>query len=75
MIRINLLAAEREARKKKAVAFGTAGQKLTVGCSLILVARRRCSSAGATGRSARESTQLDAEIAGGAAGDARGCTR
>ena len=51
MIRINLLAAERKARQEEAVAFQT-GQKLTVGCSLILVARRRCSSAGATGRSA-----------------------
>jgi len=38
MIRINLLAAERDKKKKKkAVTFGTAGQKLTIGCSLILV--------------------------------------
>jgi type IV pilus assembly protein PilN len=37
MIRINLLAGERERTKKKAVAFGTVGQKITVGCSLILV--------------------------------------
>jgi type IV pilus assembly protein PilN len=37
MIRINLLAAERDKTKKKAVTFGTVGQKLTVGCSLILV--------------------------------------
>ncbi|HKB09813.1 MAG TPA: PilN domain-containing protein [Vicinamibacterales bacterium] len=38
MIRINLLAAERErAAKKKSVAFGTTGQKMAVGCSLILV--------------------------------------
>jgi type IV pilus assembly protein PilN len=38
MIRINLLAAERErTKKKKAVTFGTAGQKMAVGCSLILV--------------------------------------
>jgi len=37
MIRINLLAAERDKTKKKAVTLGTAGQKLTVGCSLILV--------------------------------------
>jgi type IV pilus assembly protein PilN len=37
MIRINLLAAEREKSKKKAVVLGTVGQKLTVGCSLILV--------------------------------------
>jgi len=36
MIRINLLAAERDKPKKKAVAFGTVGQKLTIGCSLIL---------------------------------------
>ena len=37
MIRINLLAAEREKSKKKAVTLGTTGQKLTVACSLILV--------------------------------------
>ena len=37
MIRINLLAAEREKSKKKAVTLGSAGQKLTVGCSLILI--------------------------------------
>jgi hypothetical protein len=37
MIRINLLAAERDKSKKKAVTLGTVGQKLTVGCSLILV--------------------------------------
>jgi len=38
MIRINLLAVERErAKKKSAAAFGTTTQKLTVGCSLILI--------------------------------------
>ena len=38
MIRINLLAAERDkAKKKSAAVLGTAGQKLTVGCSLILI--------------------------------------
>ena len=38
MIRINLLAAERDrAKKKGAVVLGTTGQKLTIGCSLILV--------------------------------------
>ena len=37
MIRINLLAAERASTKKKAVSLGTVGQKITVGCSLILV--------------------------------------
>ena len=36
MIRINLLAVERERAKKKAVTFQT-GQKLTIGCSLILI--------------------------------------
>ena len=36
MIRINLLAVERT-KKKTAPVFGTAGQKITVGCSLILV--------------------------------------
>jgi type IV pilus assembly protein PilN len=38
MIRINLLAVERErAKKKSAAVFGTTAQKLTVGCSLILI--------------------------------------
>ena len=37
MIRINLLAAERDRAKKKAVTLGTVGQKLPIGCSLILV--------------------------------------
>ena len=37
MIRINLLAVERDRGKKKAATLGTAGQKLTIGCSLILV--------------------------------------
>ncbi len=37
MIRINLLAAERDRAKKKTVTLGTVGQKLTIGCSLILV--------------------------------------
>jgi type IV pilus assembly protein PilN len=37
MIRINLLAAERDKTKKKAATLGTAGQKMTVGCSLILI--------------------------------------
>ncbi|MCU1381439.1 MAG: Fimbrial assembly protein (PilN) [Acidobacteria bacterium] len=37
MIRINLLAAERDKAKKKAVTLGTTGQKMTVGCSLILI--------------------------------------
>ena len=36
MIRINLLAVERERTKKTAVTFQT-GQKLTIGCSLILI--------------------------------------
>jgi len=37
MIRINLLAVERDRNKKKAVTLGTTGQKLTIGCSLIVV--------------------------------------
>jgi type IV pilus assembly protein PilN len=36
MIRINLLSIERT-KKKATAAFGTAGQKITVGCSLILL--------------------------------------
>jgi type IV pilus assembly protein PilN len=62
MIRINLLAAERERGKKKAALFGTTGQKLTIGCSIILVLAAlfigwRYWSLG------RQSNQIDAEIA------------
>jgi type IV pilus assembly protein PilN len=61
MIRINLLAAERDRGKKKAITLGTAGQKLTLGCSLILILAVlfigwRYWALG------RESNQLDAEI-------------
>jgi type IV pilus assembly protein PilN len=62
MIRINLLAAERDrAKKKGAVTLGTASQKLTVGCSIILVLAVvfvgwRYWTLG------RESTQLDEDI-------------
>jgi len=62
VIRINLLAAERERTKKKAVTFGTAGQKMAIGCSMILllavlfIGWRYWALA-------RESNQLDAEIA------------
>ena len=64
MIRINLLAAERASTKKKAVSLGTDCQKITVGCSLILVLALlfigwRYWTLG------RESSQLDAEIAAG----------
>jgi type IV pilus assembly protein PilN len=61
MIRINLLAAERTPAKKK-LAFQLGGQKLTVGCTLILVAAalfvgwRYWTLSG-------ESARLDAEIA------------
>ena len=66
MIRINLLAVERDRGKKKAVTFGT-GQKLTIGCSIILVLALsligwRYVVLG------RESKQLDADIAAGAVG-------
>ncbi len=37
MIRINLLAVERERGKKRTITLGTVGQKLTIGCSLILI--------------------------------------
>ncbi len=62
MIRINLLAVEKERGKKKAAVFGTAGQKITIGCSLILVLAVafvgwRYWALG------RESAALDAEIA------------
>jgi type IV pilus assembly protein PilN len=38
MIKINLLAVERKATKKKAVAALQSGQKITLGCTLILLA-------------------------------------
>jgi type IV pilus assembly protein PilN len=62
MIRINLLAVERERAKKKATAaFGTTAQKLAISCSLILILAGlfvgwRYWVLG------RESVQLDAEI-------------
>jgi type IV pilus assembly protein PilN len=63
MIRINLLAVERDRnKKKKAVTLGTTGQKLTIGCSLIVILALlfmgwRYWTIG------HESTQLDADIA------------
>ena len=62
MIRINLLAAEREKSKKKAVTLGTAGQKLTIGCSLILILAALFIGWRYWALS-RDSNQLDAEIA------------
>jgi len=62
VIRINLLAAERERAKKKAVTFGTAGQKMAVGCSLILVLAVMFIGWRFWSLN-RDSTQLDAEIA------------
>jgi type IV pilus assembly protein PilN len=62
MIRINLLASDRERGRKRAVTLGTVGQKLTIGCSLILLlAALFCGWRYWT--VTRESTQLDAEIA------------
>jgi len=62
VIRINLLAAERERTKKKAVTFGTTGQKMAIGCSLILLL-----AVGFIGwrfwALTHESNQLDAAIA------------
>ena len=60
MIRINLLAVERDRGKKKAVTFGT-GQKLTIGCSIILVLALSFIGWRYVVL-ARESTQLDADI-------------
>jgi Tfp pilus assembly protein PilN len=62
MIRINLLAAEREQSKKKAVTLGTAGQKLTIGCSLILILAVLFIGWRYWALS-RDSNQIDAEIA------------
>ena len=61
MIRINLLAAERERSKKKAVTFGTAGQKMAIGCSMILVLALLFIGWRYWALE-RESNQLDAEI-------------
>ncbi len=62
MIRINLLASERERTKKRAVMLGTVGQKLTIGCSLILMlAALFCGWRYWT--VTREASQLDTEIA------------
>ena len=61
MIRINLLAVERDRNKKKAVTLGTAGQKLTIGCSIILVLALSFIGWRYVALS-RESTQLDADI-------------
>ena len=62
MIRINLLAAERDKSKKKAVTLGTAGQKLTIGCSLILILAVLFIGWRYWALS-RDSNQIDAEIA------------
>jgi len=61
MIRINLLAVERGATKKKAVAFSLAGQKLTLGCSAILIIAGVLIGWRYLALT-HESTQLDAEI-------------
>jgi len=63
MIRINLLTTDRDKAKKKAAAgFGSTAQKLTIGCSLILVL-----AAAFVGwrywALTRESNRLDADIA------------
>ena len=63
MIRINLLAVEKDrGKKKKAVTFGTTGQKLTIGCSIILILAMSFIGWRYLALS-RESSQLDAEIA------------
>ena len=61
MIRINLLSAERDKKKKKAVTL-QAGQKMTIGCSLILILAVLFIGWRYWALS-RESTRLDAEIA------------
>jgi type IV pilus assembly protein PilN len=62
MIRINLLTTDRGAGKKKGAAFSLAGQQMTIGCTLILLA-----TAGLIGwrywSLGHESTDLDAKIA------------
>ena len=62
MIRINLLAVEKDrGKKKKAVTFGTTGQKLTIGCSIILVLAMSFIGWRYLALS-RQSSQLDADI-------------
>jgi len=62
MIRINLLASDRDRTKTRAALLGTVGQKLTIGCSLILMlAALFCGWRYWT--VTREASQLDAEIA------------
>jgi type IV pilus assembly protein PilN len=61
MIRINLLAVDRDKKKKKAVTL-QAGQKMTLGCSLILILAVLFIGWRYWAVS-RESTRLDAEIA------------
>ena len=62
MIRINLLAAERDKSKKKAVTLGTTGQKLTIGCTVILLLSVLFIGWRYWALS-RDSNQIDAEIA------------
>jgi type IV pilus assembly protein PilN len=62
VIRINLLAAERERTKKKQGTFGTTGQKMAIGCSLILMLALAFIG-WRYWALAHESNQLDAEIA------------
>ena len=61
MIRINLLAVDRDKKKKKAVTL-QAGQKMTIGCSLILMLAMLFIGWRYWALS-RESAQLDADIA------------
>ncbi len=61
MIRINLLAVDRDKKKKKAVTL-QAGQKMTIGCSLILILAVLFIGWRYWALS-RESTQLDVDIA------------
>jgi type IV pilus assembly protein PilN len=62
MIRINLLAVEKDRGKKKAaVAFGTTGQKLTIGCSIILILAMSFIGWRYLAL-ARQSSQIDADI-------------
>ncbi len=61
MIRINLLAVDRDKKKKKAVTL-QAGQKMTIGCSLILILAVLFIG-WRYWELARESTQLDVDIA------------
>ena len=74
MIRINLLAVEREGASRRSRP-STVGQKMTIGCALILLLAGGWSSAGATGRSNSEGEAARRARSPPRSRKRRGCTR